>query len=68
MTASGAPVVSVPWLTVIAVGIFLIPGLWLDGSSWDDVVPAVERAGHRVQPSPSDIGVENCGSFPDQAS
>jgi pimeloyl-ACP methyl ester carboxylesterase len=28
--------------------IILIPGLWLDGSSWDDVVPALEQAGHRT--------------------
>lgn len=28
--------------------IILIPGFWLDGSSWDDVVPALERAGHRA--------------------
>ena len=28
--------------------IILIPGFWLDGSSWDDVVPALERAGHRI--------------------
>ena len=28
--------------------IILIPGFWLDASSWDDVVPALERAGHRV--------------------
>jgi pimeloyl-ACP methyl ester carboxylesterase len=27
--------------------IILIPGFWLDGSSWDAVVPALERAGHR---------------------
>lgn len=30
--------------------IILIPGLWLDASSWDDVVPALEAAGHRVHP------------------
>jgi pimeloyl-ACP methyl ester carboxylesterase len=28
--------------------IILIPGLWLDGSSWDQVVPALERAGHHT--------------------
>lgn len=27
----------------------LIPGFWLDASSWDDVVPALEKAGHRVR-------------------
>jgi pimeloyl-ACP methyl ester carboxylesterase len=29
--------------------IILIPGFWLDGPSWDEVVPALRRAGHRVQ-------------------
>lgn len=28
--------------------IILIPGLWLDASSWDEVVPALEDAGYRV--------------------
>jgi pimeloyl-ACP methyl ester carboxylesterase len=28
--------------------VILIPGLWLDGSSWDGVVPALEAAGHRT--------------------
>jgi pimeloyl-ACP methyl ester carboxylesterase len=28
--------------------IILIPGFWLDGSSWDAVVPALEDAGHRT--------------------
>lgn len=30
--------------------IVLIPGLWLDGSSWDQVIPTLERAGHRAHP------------------
>ena len=30
--------------------IVLIPGLWLDGSSWDDVIPSLQRAGHRTHP------------------
>ncbi|MFL6136467.1 MAG: alpha/beta fold hydrolase [Frankiaceae bacterium] len=30
--------------------VILIPGLWLDASSWDAVVPALERAGHRAHP------------------
>ncbi len=29
--------------------IILIPGLWLDGSSWSEVAPALEQAGHRVR-------------------
>ncbi|WP_106397113.1 alpha/beta fold hydrolase [Actinocorallia populi] len=28
--------------------IILIPGFWLDGSSWDEVVPVLEEAGHRA--------------------
>jgi pimeloyl-ACP methyl ester carboxylesterase len=30
--------------------ILLIAGLWLDGSAWDDVVPALEARGHRPVP------------------
>ena len=30
--------------------IILIPGLWLNASSWDDVVPALTAAGHRAVP------------------
>jgi pimeloyl-ACP methyl ester carboxylesterase len=30
--------------------IVLIPGLWLDASSWDAVVPALWNANHRVHP------------------
>jgi pimeloyl-ACP methyl ester carboxylesterase len=28
--------------------IILIPGMWLNGSAWDSVVPALEKAGHGV--------------------
>lgn len=30
--------------------IILIPGLWLDASSWEDVIPTLEEAGHRAHP------------------
>jgi pimeloyl-ACP methyl ester carboxylesterase len=30
------------------VDIILIPGFWLDGSSWDEVVPVLQKAGHRT--------------------
>lgn len=30
--------------------ILLIPGLWLDGSAWEDVVPALTELGHRPVP------------------
>jgi pimeloyl-ACP methyl ester carboxylesterase len=30
--------------------IILIPGLWLDGSSWENVLPTLEQAGHRTHP------------------
>jgi pimeloyl-ACP methyl ester carboxylesterase len=29
--------------------IILIPGFWLDASSWDEVAPALQQAGHRIQ-------------------
>ncbi|MEV1176372.1 alpha/beta hydrolase [Nonomuraea sp. NPDC049784] len=29
--------------------IILIPGFWLDGSSWDEVVPALTQAAHRTR-------------------
>jgi len=32
------------------VDILLIAGLWLDGSAWDDVAPALEALGHRPVP------------------
>jgi len=30
--------------------IILIPGMWLDAASWEKVVPALEKAGHRAHP------------------
>lgn len=30
--------------------IVLVPGLWLHGSSWDTVIPALQAAGHRTHP------------------
>ncbi|HWI31007.1 MAG TPA: alpha/beta hydrolase [Microbacterium sp.] len=30
--------------------VILVPGLWLDASSWDDVRPALEAAGHATHP------------------
>ncbi|MCC3765051.1 alpha/beta hydrolase [Glycomyces sp. TRM65418] len=30
--------------------IILIPGFWLDASSWSEITPALERAGHRAHP------------------
>lgn len=30
--------------------IVLVPGLWLDGSSWDAVTPVLEQAGHHAHP------------------
>ena len=30
--------------------VILVPGLWLDASSWDDITPALEAAGHRPYP------------------
>jgi pimeloyl-ACP methyl ester carboxylesterase len=30
--------------------VLLVGGLWLDGSAWDDVVPALEALGHRAVP------------------
>ena len=30
--------------------IILVPGFWLDASSWDEVTPALEAAGHHPHP------------------
>jgi pimeloyl-ACP methyl ester carboxylesterase len=30
--------------------IILIPGLWLDGSTWDDLIPVLEQSGHHPHP------------------
>jgi pimeloyl-ACP methyl ester carboxylesterase len=34
---------------VVPVDIILIPGFWLDASSWAEITPALEGAGHRVR-------------------
>jgi pimeloyl-ACP methyl ester carboxylesterase len=34
----------------VIVDILLVAGLWLDGLAWNDVVPALEAAGHRAVP------------------
>ena len=41
---------SVAARSVAAMDVILIPGLWLDASSWDDVTPVLERSGHRTHP------------------
>lgn len=38
--------------------IVLIPGFWLDGSSWDDVAPPLREAGHTVH-TPTLPGLES---------
>lgn len=30
--------------------VILVPGFWLDGSSWEGVVPVLEQAGHHAHP------------------
>lgn len=30
--------------------VILVPGLWLDASSWDDILPALKAAGHTPHP------------------
>jgi len=34
---------------VIGMDIIPIPGFWPDASSWSDIAPALEGAGHRVR-------------------
>ena len=41
---------SAAWPSLSPIDLVLIPGLWLDGSSWDAVVPVLEHAGHRTHP------------------
>jgi pimeloyl-ACP methyl ester carboxylesterase len=38
--------------------VVLIPGFWLDGSSWDDVAPLIRKAGHTVH-TPTLPGLES---------
>jgi pimeloyl-ACP methyl ester carboxylesterase len=42
--------VSVAWPSLGRMDIILIPGFWLDASSWTSVLPALEAAGHRAHP------------------
>ncbi len=30
--------------------VVLVPGLWLDGASWEQVTSKIEKAGHRAHP------------------
>lgn len=49
--------------SVTGMHIILIPGLWLDASSWDAVTPALEAAGHSIHTVPSPgLGVPAPGS------
>ncbi|WP_026874498.1 alpha/beta fold hydrolase [Jiangella gansuensis] len=45
--------------------IILIPGFWLDGSSWSQVTPVLEQAGHRVRaltlPGLESVGADRSG-------
>ena len=49
--------------------ILLIAGLWLDGSAWDEVVPELERLGHRPVPVtlPGQGDGSTTATFDDQA-
>ena len=42
--------VSEPRSSVGDMHIILVPGLWLDASTWGEVTPALEAAGHRTHP------------------
>jgi len=59
---------SEPADNVTGMKIILVPGLWLDASSWDQVLPALRAAGHRTQaltmpgvgvpaPASSEVGI-----------
>lgn len=45
--------------------VVLIPGFWLDASSWDDIVPVLEAAGHRALsltlPGKESVDVDRAG-------
>ena len=41
---------SVPASNLLRMDIILVPGFWLDASSWDEVTPPLVAAGHRVHP------------------
>ena len=48
--ATPSPTSVVSTTSVGTVQIILIPGFWLDGSSWDQIVPVLQQAGHRPLP------------------
>jgi pimeloyl-ACP methyl ester carboxylesterase len=52
-------------VSVTRMDVILIPGFWLDGSSWSDVAPMLEKAGHRVRaltlPGLESAGVDRSG-------
>ncbi len=39
--------------------IILVPGFWLDASSWEEVTPPLEAAGHTVHPLTLPGGLES---------
>ena len=41
---------SVPASSLLRMDIILVPGFWLDASSWEGVTPPLVAAGHRVHP------------------
>ena len=50
-TARPAPIaMSEGGRSVDGMDVIMVPGLWLDASSWHDIIPALEAAGHTPHP------------------